>query len=180
MGYGQDNRPRNQYVQLGKRWSAIVTDIKKGEYSWTEFVAGLTPEELSRGQLMSEDGNFQGRPPSMIPREFYLACQRELKKRFEALFSEQVLAVTRQYLEMAQRGVIKDETRAKMLQYAMERVFGGIPKDINIRAEQPWEQMIVNVTGDDSSEVPDHLKRRYAGYAERQGGGLSEEEEEVS
>jgi hypothetical protein len=178
-GHDQDIRPRQVHVQLGKRWSAIVMDIKSGEYTWAEFVEGLTPEELSRGQLRSDDGSFKGRPPKLVPREFHLACQRELKRRFELLFSDQVLAVTEQYLQMAQRGVIKDETRAKMLQYAMERVFGGIPKDLRISQEAPWEQMIVNVMGDDEDKaVAPHLQRRYAGYAERQGGGVEPPEEE--
>ena len=41
--------------------------------------------------------------------------------------------------------------------------------------EQPWEQMVVNVMGDDADrEMPEHLKARYAGYVERQGGTLPE------
>lgn len=165
-------------VRLGKRWSEIVGDIRAGEYSWSEFCEGLDPEELASGRLKDKNGSFSGRPPSMVPRAFHLACQRELKRRFEEMFSKDVLTVTQMYLSMAQNPLIKEETRAKMLQYCMERVFGGIPKDVTIRQEQPWEQMIVNVMGDDSDQgLPDHLKRRYAGYAERQGGMDGEEGE---
>ncbi len=38
--------------------------------------------------------------------------------------------------------------------------------------EQPWEQMIVNVVSDGDTGMPGHLKSRYAGYLERQGGTL--------
>jgi hypothetical protein len=177
VGRGRDERPRDIKVRLGKRWSEIVRDIKAGEYSWTEFVEGLDPEELARGQLKADDGSFKGRPPSMVPREFLLACQREMKHRFEVLFSKDVLNIADQYLKMAQSPTLKEETRAKMLQYAMERVFGGIPKDVRVSQEAPWEQMIVNVMGDDADrEIPDHLQRRYAGYRERQ--GATEEENE--
>lgn len=175
-GFGRDDRPRDIKVRLGKRWSEIVRDIKAGEYSWTDFVEGLDPEELARGQLKAENGSFQGRPPSMVPREFLLACQREMKARFEVIFSAEVLAMAGEYVKMAQSKTLKEETKAKMLQYAMERVFGGIPKDITVRQEAPWEQMLVHVMGDDADrEVPDHLKRRYAGYLERQGATEGEE-----
>lgn len=170
QGYGTDTRSRTQYVQVGKRWSEIIENVRAGHYTWAEFVETLDPDELARGQLKDKNGKFQGRPPKMVPREFLLACQRELKAQFEFLFSKDVLKVTQQYLQMAQRGDIKDETRAKMLQYAMERVFGGIPKDLRISQEAPWESMVVNVMGDDTDrEMPEHLRRRYAGYAERQG-----------
>lgn len=164
-------------VRLGKRWSEIVRDVKAGEYSWSDFCEGLTPEELARGQLADKNGGFQGRPPSMVPREFHLACQREMKRRFEVLFSEQVLEITDEYLKMARSRTLAEPVKAKMLQYAMERVFGGIPKDVRVSQEAPWEQMIVNVMGEAGDvELPSHLQRRYAGYAERQ--GSTEEEEE--
>lgn len=176
-GYGRDDRPRDIKVRLGKRWSEIVRNIKAGEYTWAEFVEGLDPEELARGQLKGANGTFTGRPPSMVPREFLLACQREMKARFEVLFSKEVLGIAEQYLAMAQSPTLKEETKAKMLQYAMERVFGGIPKDITIKQEAPWEQMVVNVMGEDTDrEVADHLARRYAGYAERMGADAETEE----
>jgi len=153
-------------ISMGDRWSRIVADVKAGEYTWAQFVDGLDEEELARCQLRADDGTFVGRPPTFVPREFLLAAQREMKRRFETLFSERVLAVAEQYLEMAQRGDIKDETRAKMLQYAMERVFGGIPKDVRIAQEQPWEQLVVNVQAD-QGDMPEHLARRYRGYADR-------------
>lgn len=169
-GYGRDDRPRDITVRLGKRWSEIVRDIKAGEYSWGEFVANLDEEELARGQLKDKNGGFGGRPPTMVPRDFHLACQRELERRFRELFSQDVIKVTKMYIQMAQSATIKDETKAKMLQYCMERVFGGIPKDVTIRQEAPWEQVIVNVMGEDGDHaLPSHLKNRYAGYAERQG-----------
>jgi hypothetical protein len=157
-------------VQVGKRWGEIITAVKRGDYTWAEFVENLDEEELARGQLKDKNGRFQGRPPSLVPREFLLASQRELKRRFDELFQRDVVGMAKSYLELAKNEQLKPETRAKMMQYAMERVFGGIPKDVNIRQESPWEQVIVNVMGeDDQVQVPEHLARRYAGYKERQG-----------
>jgi hypothetical protein len=162
-------------IKLGKRWSEIVMAVKTGEYTWAEFVDGLKEEELARGQLMAENGTFQGRPPAMVPREFLLACQREQKRRFEEIFGSEVLGMAKAYVQLAKDTSIPADKRAKMLQYAMERVFGGIPKDVRISQEQPWEQMIMNVVTEEGEDMPTHLARRYAGYAERQGGGIPKE-----
>lgn len=162
-------------VQLGDRWSRIVTSVKAGEYTWGEFVETLDDEELARAQLKADDGSFKGRPPSFVPREFLLACQRDQKRRFEEIFSKDVLDMARELVEIARdKANVKPETRLKALQYGMERIFGGIPKDVRVSQEQPWEQMVVNVTSDGQEGMPEHLARRYGGYSERQGGGATE------
>lgn len=168
--HGEDDRTQIK-VRLGKRWSEIIMAVKMGEYTWADFVEGLDEEELARAQLRDVRGGFMGRPPALVPREFHLACQREMKRRFEELFGSEVLGLTRDFLALCKDKNIPPKDRAKLLQYAMERVFGGIPKDVRVSAEQPWEQMVVNVMrgGDDS--VPEHVQRRYAGYQERMGGG---------
>jgi hypothetical protein len=173
-----DDRKRDVFVRLGKRWASVVMDIKRGDYTWADFVEGLDEEELARGQLKADDGTFKGRPPSLVPREFLLACQREMRRRFEELFQQDVLKVAREYLRIAQSPNLKEETKAKMLQYAMERVFGGIPKDVTIKQDAPWEQVIANVvrTPEDQG-IPAHLKERYARYVERQGGGADNDEQ---
>ncbi len=162
----------NMKVSLGHRWTTIVREVRAGEYTWSEFVDGLDEEELARGQLRAEDGTFMGRPPQFVPREFLLACQREQKRRFEEIFGSEVLGLAKTYIELCKDANIPPKDRAKLIQYAMERIFGGIPKDIRVAQEQPWESMVVNVHAD-SGDMPEHLARRYAGYAERQG----EEEE---
>jgi len=146
--------------------------IKRGDYTWQEFVEGLDEEELARGRLKSADGSFTGAPSKMVPREFHLACQREQQRRFEEIFGSEVLRIARKYVELAQSPQLKEETRAKMMQYAMERIFGGIPKDVRINQAAPWEAMVLNVVGEEGQTgLPEHLARRYAGYAERQGSG---------
>lgn len=178
-GTAEDGDPRNHLkVTLGHRWSGIIRDIKSGEYTWQQFCEGLDEEELARGQLKAEDGTFKGRPPMLVPREFHLACQRELKRRFEELFSSEVIELTKEYLRMCKSENIPEKDRAKLLQYAMERVFGGIPKTITVTQEQPWEEMIVNVVRDpEGGGMPAHLRERYERYAERQGDGASKSEE---
>jgi hypothetical protein len=171
--YGQSRA--TDRVAVGVRWSKIVTAVKAGEYTWQEFCEGLDEQELARGQLRASDGTFTGRPPSFVPREFLLACQRDQKRRFEEIFGSEVIGIAKQYVKLCQDAEIPVKDRAKMMQYAMERIFGGIPKDIRVSQEQPWEQMIVNVTSDGEDGMAEHRRRRYAGYQERQGGGADVE-----
>jgi hypothetical protein len=156
-------------IQLGDRWSKIVLGVKSGQYTWQEFVDGLDEQELARCQLRADDGTFVGRPPSFVPREFVLAAQREQKRRFEEIFGSEVLGIAASYVELCKDSDIPAKDRAKMMQYAMERIFGGIPKDVRVSQEQPWEQMVVNVVRDGSEQMPEHLRRRYQGYAGRLG-----------
>jgi hypothetical protein len=174
---GKRDRTRTSItIALGDRWSRIVTDIRKGEYTWREFVEDLDDQELARAQLKDSEGEFRGRPPNFVPREFVLACQREMRRRFEEIFSQSVLEVAEQYVQLAQDTSIPAKDRAKLMQYAMERIFGPVPKEIKVTQEQPWEQVVANVVSDPGEDMPDHLARRYAGYAERQG-GVGEQEE---
>jgi hypothetical protein len=163
-------------VTLGDRWSRIIMDIKAGAYTWQEFVDDLDEEELARGQLRADDGSFVGRPPTLVPREFLLACQREQKRRFEIIFGSEVLGIARSYVELCKSNAIPEKDRAKMMQYAMERIFGPIPRDIRVSQEAPWEQTVVNVVSDGQDGMSNHLQRRYAGYAERQGGAVEGDE----
>jgi hypothetical protein len=167
---GEDPRSRSVRIRPGKRWSEIILAIKAGEYTWAQFCEGLDEEELARGQLRDQDGGFKGRPPSFVPREFHLTCQREMKRRFEEIFGSEVLGIARQYVKLAQSEEIPAKDRAKMMQYAMERIFGGIPKEFKVSSEQPWEAMLVNVITSDDDALPAHMARRYEGYRERAGG----------
>lgn len=153
-------------VQLGRRWSQIVTEIKRGDYTWRQFAEGLTAEELARGQLRDSKGGFTGRPPTIVPREFHLACFRELKRRFDEQFQQHVLDIAEQYVTLAQDPNLPVKDRAKMMQYAMERVFGGIPKEVLVKQDSPWESVVTSVIAEDGDAPADWRKGRYDEYME--------------
>jgi hypothetical protein len=130
-----------------------VQAVKDGEYSWQEFVESLDDKEVARCQLMDSQGGFTGRPPSFVPREFALAAARELKRRFEQIFKDEVTDIAHKYVELAQDESIPAKDRAKMMQYAMERIFGGIPKEIFISQEAPWESVVTTVVAEAEQEA---------------------------
>lgn len=156
-------------LKLGQRWSQIITEIKRGDYTWKQFAEGLSAEELARGQLKASDGTFTGRPPSIVPREFHLACFRELKRRFDEQFQSHVLDIATEYVRLAQDKEIPAKDRAKMMQYAMERVFGGVPKEVLVKQDAPWEQVVTTIVAEDGDEAPQWRKDRYSTYEEDEG-----------
>lgn len=175
-GGSQDDEadPRiRKNIRLGKRWSQIVQEIKAGAYTWQQFAESLSAEELARAQLRDINGGFTGRPPTIVPREFHLACFRELKRRFDEQFQTSVLAIAEQYVRLAQDEDIPAKDRAKMMQYAMERVFGGIPKEVLVKQDAPWEAVFTTIVDDEEDPAPDWRRNRYTQHD-------NEEEEEGS
>lgn len=140
---GEDNRP-NVRITLGKRWSQIVMDVRGGKYTWEEFCEDLDAEELARAQLKDRKGGWQGRPPAMVPREFHLQCQRELRRRFDEKMQSRLLAATDEYIDLS-RNVDDAGLREKMLRYVMERVMGPIPKTVELSAAPKHEQFLASV-----------------------------------
>lgn len=151
-------------MHVGKRWAQIITEVKRGDYTWHQFAESLTAEELARGQLRDENGGFKGRPPTLVPREFHLACFRELKRRFDEEFQGGVLAIAKEYVALAQNEAIPVKDRAKMMQYAMERVFGSIPKEVLVKQEEPWEAVVVGVVAEEGQQPAEWRARRYEQY----------------
>lgn len=148
-------------VRLGNRWSEIVSAVQAGEYSWRDFVESLDDEEVARCQLKASDGTFTGRPPSYVPREFALAAARELKRRFDDIFKKDITNIAKEYVRIAQDNSIPAKDRAKLMQYAMERIFGGIPKEVFISQDSPWETVVTSIVAEDGQS--DEPVDRYAG-----------------
>lgn len=150
-------------IELGKRWSNIVREVRDGKYTWQQFAEGLSDEELARGQLKADDGSFKGRPPALVPREFHLVCFRELKRRFDELFQKDVIEMAKQYVELAKNADIPAKDRAKLMQYAMERVFGGIPKEVLVKQDAPWESVVTSIVNTEDQSEAAGAEDRYSG-----------------
>jgi hypothetical protein len=151
----EDDRKR-AYVKYrpGKRWTQVTQEVAEGQYTWEQFCEGLDPEELARGQLRAEDGTFKGRPPAFVPREFSQYAFKELSRRFNEAMKSKVLTATEQYLKIATDEDVDVKTRAKMLEHIMARVFGPIPKEVNIKQDAPWETVFTRFVSEDGAEAP--------------------------
>ena len=97
---------------------------------------------------MDHRGMFKGRPPAMVPREFHVQCQRELRRRFNEKMQTRLLAATDEYIEMS-RHVDDPKLREQMLRYVMERTVGPIPKTVEISTTPKHEGFLAAVIRSD-------------------------------
>lgn len=155
---GKDGDHRKRYNlkyagRLGKRWSEIIQNVKDGHFTWEEFVASLTAEELARGQLMDKSGTFQGRPPSFVPRQFHDACVRELLGRGRVLYKENYVKAIQAMTEIASSKTAKESDRIKAATFVIERLEGKVPDRLEISAADPWETIISGIVSEADPEA---------------------------
>lgn len=157
--------------RLGKRWSEIVQAVQNGEYTWDDFVESLTPEELARGQLMDKNGQFAGRPPSYVPRQFHDACIRELLGRGRVLYKESYIKAITAMAEIATSKTAKEADRIKAATFVVERIEGKVPDRLEVSASDPWQQVISGII----AEVEDDQIANAQQYLNRMSGSPSSE-----
>lgn len=128
-----------------ERYDAFLT----GELS----VEDLDMEELLRGQLRDRNGNFTGRPSSMIPRAFHVKITQELLQRAEGTWRENMNDAMKVFVDIMNNERVRAQDRLYAAQYIIERVAGKIPEKQMIEASvRKWEDaaeaVIVEIVGD--------------------------------
>lgn len=141
-------RKRTPMISLGQRWSKIHENVRNGEYTWEEFAATLTPEELARGQLMDSAGTFQGRPPAFVPRAFHDACIRELLARGQVLYKENYVQAIKTMTAISNDERFQAKDRIKAAQFVIERLEGKVPDKLEISAADPWQAVIADIVAE--------------------------------
>lgn len=129
------------YVRVRGRYARLLA----GEIK----VEDLDDEELARGQLRNQAGNFSGRPPSMIPTELVQAMRREWLSRAEnklraALMDKGIGTL----VELAGSDRIDPAVRLRAADKLMERVMGKVPDKVQFAAEDPVETLFRNILAD--------------------------------
>lgn len=112
-------------------------------------VEDLDDEELRRGQLRASDGTFKGRPPLLVPREFYEAITREMIDRGNATMRSHMEASIGVIAELMTNKRTPARERLAAAQYMLERTAGKIPEKQIVQAQvSKWEQVLDEVTFD--------------------------------
>lgn len=150
---GEDGDHRKRYRmkyagRLGKRWSEIIQQVADKAYTWDEFVSALTAEELARGQLMDKNGNFQGRPPSFVPKAFHDACIKELLGRGRILYKENYVKAIEAMTAIASSSTAKESDRIKAATFVIERLEGKVPDKLEIGVSDPWQTIISGIVAE--------------------------------
>lgn len=129
------------YVRVTGRYALLLNGILK--------IEDLEDEELARGQLKDKNGQFRGRPPTMVPKELVQAMRREWLGRAEsklraALMESGIGVLT----ELANDKSIDEGVRLRAAQTIIERTMGKVPDKIELRTEDPVEALFRSILSD--------------------------------
>jgi hypothetical protein len=164
--------PGSATLRVGKRWAEIIAAVNAGEYTWEEFVEALDPAELARGQLKAGDGSFRGRPPQLVPRAFFNACQNEIMKRGKRQWQENYPEALKTITELAGDASVKADIRLKAAIFVAERIEGKAVQPMAVTVEDPWQVALAGVVAEVKE---DEAIARAHNYTERidslEGGG---------
>lgn len=133
---GGTRRPKLQPGQ--KSIQVAVPSRYEGFITGDLSVEDLDNEEIMRGQLRNSNGDFGGRRPNAIPREFMVAIQIEQQKRFQDGLNPLVLDAlnTLQYvMQPGYRAQPGDAAKVKAATYIIDRFAGKTPENVQLKAE---------------------------------------------
>lgn len=151
---GLTDRQRSKgRIRIARSWGRMLKAMEAGQMTMAEFVETLDPEELVRGQLKDHEGQFRGRPPAWVPREFHRACIRELMRRGQKLWQGNYLQAIEAMTKVA-IGDVKGASageRIKAAQFVIERIEGKMPERVQIVEDSPWQVIIQDIV----AQVPD-------------------------
>lgn len=141
-------------LEGGKKVIHVTGRVKallNGEIS----VADLDDEELQRGQVRDKNGNFSGRPSSIVPRKFHDEIVRRLLGRGDELYREHYLKMIEVFTSIAMDTTAKDADRLKAADMVITRIAGKVPDKVELTAQiKPWESMLQGIVQpDDQIEV---------------------------
>jgi hypothetical protein len=118
------------------------------------LVEDLTWEELTKGRLMSDAGDFRGRPTDVIPRKFYDAAQQELMRRWELKLSEELEPALATLKEIINNKKAPADARYKSAVYLIERKVGKVPEKNEVKVQvAPWEAAVEGILLDTEGEA---------------------------
>jgi hypothetical protein len=106
-------------------------------------------EELERGQRKDKNGQFRGRPPTIVPTECYNELTRRLFSRAEKLMRDNLLEAIEQLTRIAKSDFADDNAKIKAIDMMMNRVLGKVPDKVNLHAsveEPPWLKALQSAT----------------------------------
>jgi hypothetical protein len=125
----------DQNIRVGTLNAAILA----GEVDLSEW----DDEELLRGQRRNRNGNFQGRPPKVVPKQLHdELVRRTLEYANEELRSNLQSAV-QMLTSIATDPRAEDRDKIKAIEMVMNRVMGKAPDRVELTAQvKPYEEVL--------------------------------------
>lgn len=132
----------------GREWVRVSGPVAKmlaGELDLTQW----DDEELFRGRQRDKNGNFSGRPPSLVPRAAYEEFVRRQLERAEQLFVSNIAEAVEELVKIAKDPDVDESVRLKAIQMISDRTLGAVKQRVDIGAagdSEPWKAIVEAVT----------------------------------
>lgn len=134
-------KSKQRKVRVSERMQAVMDG--------TIPIEELDDEEIFRGQIRSESGDFRGRPSDVIPRKFYAAATQELMKRWQAKVNSKLDPALKVLEEIMSNPKLPADARYKSAVYLIERAAGKVPEKTEMKLEvAKWEEDIEDLMYD--------------------------------
>lgn len=112
-------------------------------------------EELRRGTRRSADGSFRGRKPTVVPKALHDELYRRTIEHAQELFRKSLPDAIKTVVALATDPTVDASVRLNAAKFAVERVMGKAPQQINLTAEKPlWERFMASVVIDRELPAP--------------------------
>lgn len=123
-------------VRVGPSTKAIM----EGEVDVSQF----DDEELRRGRQRDRNGQFRGKPSTVVPRAVYEELRRRTVTEFYEMVRQELMPSMEVVVAMAKGEIPADPTRLKAAENIVNRFVGKVPETVNLNAieKKPWEDAI--------------------------------------
>ena len=133
-------RTESGYVKVNNRMKQLI----EGKIPLSE----LDEEELARGQLRGANGKFSGTGPQVVPRAMHQKMTTELFKRADDAMKTSLVDAAETLTQIMKSPETEVKDKLKAATWLIERVMGKTPDTLIVGQQQPWEQLLVNITSD--------------------------------
>ncbi len=117
------------------RIGAVNTAIMRGEMDLTAW----SDEELLRGQQKNKNGQWTGRPPSVVPTAVHQELARRRMSKAYELLRENVVGAVEVAAEVMTNKEVDNGTRLKAAELIINRVLGKLPEHVTLEVAQQEE-----------------------------------------
>lgn len=128
------------------KYSPRMQDLIDGKIT----IKDLDSEEIMRGRVRGPAGGFDGKPYSVVPRQFFEALKAEQMRLWQQKFDEAVEPAMQALLGLVNGQKVSHDAKYKAAVFLIERAAGKTPDKVEVKAElKKWEEGLEGIFFDD-------------------------------
>jgi len=131
------------------RATVVISKQSAEVISNPDSLADWDDEELERGQRKDKNGQFRGRPPTVVPIELHNELTRRLFQKANMLLRSNLISSCNVLIRIMESDFADDSARLKAVDMLMSRVLGKVPDrvELNTNPEEPeWMKALKDAT----------------------------------